>query len=142
MKPALANQPIAELQNLIKNRFAEFNRQSSPSRGRRYPPELRELVQRGHAAGIGPMELKRLSGMSETAIKYILAKVKAIAKSKPLAPRRLEVVGLPFEPRQKLVPLIVRLPSGVTIEFSDASMLTATLLSALSSLEIKHATSC
>ncbi len=138
MKLAPANQPIAELQNLIKNRFAEFNRQSSPSRGRRYPHELRELVQRGSAAGIGPMELKRLSGMSETAIKCILAKVKT--KAKPLAPRRLEVVGLPVE--QSTSPLIVRLPSGVTIEFADASMLTVTLLSALSSLEVKHAASC
>lgn len=142
MTLASANQTITELQNLIKTRFTEFNRQSSPSRGRRYPPELRELVQRGHAAGIGPMELKRLSGMSETAIKCILVKVKSIAKSKPVASRRLEVVGLPFEPRQKMSPLTVRLPSGVTIEFADPSMLTATLLSALSSLEVRHATSC
>jgi hypothetical protein len=44
MKLAASVQPVNDLQNLIKSRFAEFNRQSSPSRGRKYPPELRELI--------------------------------------------------------------------------------------------------
>ena len=138
MKLAASVQPLTDLQNLIKNRFAEFNRQSSPSRGRKYPPELRELICRGSEAGIGPMDLRRLSGMSDTAIKCTLAKV----KSKPMASRRLEVVGLPVESRQRASPLIVRLPSGVTIELADTAMLTTTLLGALGRLEVNHAASC
>lgn len=138
MKLAASIQSVNDLQNLIKNRFAEFNRQSSPSRGRKYPPELRELICRGSEAGISPMDLRRLSGMSDTAIKSTLAK----SKSKPVAWRRLEVVGTAVEPEQRSSPLIVRLPSGVTIELADATMLTAALLSALGRLEVNHAASC
>jgi hypothetical protein len=72
MKLAASVPSLNDLQNLIKNRFAEFNGQSSPSRGRKYPAELRELICRGSEAGIGPMDLRRLSGMSDTAIKCTL----------------------------------------------------------------------
>jgi hypothetical protein len=138
MKLAASVQPVNDLQNLIKSRFAEFNRQSSPSRGRKYPPELRELICRGSAAGIGQMDLKRLSGMSDTAIRGTLAK----AKAKPVASRRLEVVDAPSVSEQRSKPLIVRFPSGVTIELADATLLTATLLGALGGLEVNHAASC
>ncbi len=137
MKLANATSSLAELETLIKNRFAEFNRHSSPTRGRKYPPALRELVCEGSAAGIRPSDLRRLTGMSETAIKCTLAK----AKAKPAKPRRLEVVGLPAEPRQALNPLIVRLPSGVTIELADSALLTTSLLRSLVGLEVDHVAS-
>jgi hypothetical protein len=137
MKLAAA-QPLSELRDLIKNRFAEFNRHSSPTRGRKYPPELRELVCRGGAAGIRKSDLRRLTGMSETAITTALIK----AKAKLPIPRRLEVVGLPVESQPKPIPLIIRLPSGVTIELAHQEMLTAALLGALSSMEVNHVASC
>lgn len=124
-----------DLQATIKSRFQEFNRRSSPSTGRRYPNDLRELVQRGIAAGIRPADLKRLTGMSQTAIRY------ALAKAKPAKPRRLEVVGLaPIQSASSS--LVIRLPSGISIELSDASMLTPVLQAARSCLEVNHATSC
>ena len=138
MKLASTTRPLAELETLIKSRFAEFNRQSSASRGRKYPEALRKLVCEGNAAGIGVSDLRRLTGMSQTAIKWALAN----AKTRLPAPRRLEVVGSPvFESRPASSPLIVRLPSGVTIELSDAAQLTSALLRNLASLEVGHAAS-
>ncbi len=137
MKLATAVLPLSELETRIKSRFAEFNHHSSPTRGRKYPPALRDLVCEGNAAGIRPIDLRRLTGMSQTAIKCTLAK----AKSKPAAPRRLEVVGSPAEPQKAWNPLVVRLPSGVTIELTDAAMLTPTLLLSLAGLEVDHAAS-
>jgi hypothetical protein len=137
MKLATAFQPLSELESHIKNRFAEFNRHSSATRGRKYPPALRELVCEGSAAGIRPIDLHRLTGMSLTAIKCTLAK----AKTKPAAPRRLEVVGSVVEPEQLLKPLVVRLPSGVTIELNDAALLTPALLHSLAGLEVAHVAS-
>ncbi len=137
MKLATASLPLAELEALIKNRFVEFNRHSSATRGRKYPPALRDLVCEGNAAGLSPSELRRLTGMSQTAIRCTLAK----GKAKPAAPRRLEVVGSPAEPQKVLKPLVVRLPSGVTIELTDAAMLTPALLRSLAGLEVDHAAS-
>jgi hypothetical protein len=82
MKLATAVQPLSELESHIKNRFAEFNRHSSATRGRKYPPALRDLVCEGIAAGIRPSDLHRLTGLSQTAIRSILAK----SKTKPAAP--------------------------------------------------------
>ncbi len=137
MKLATAVLPLSELETLIKNRFAEFNRHSSATRGRKYPPALRELVCEGSTAGISPSDLRRLTGMSQTAIKCTLAK----AKVKPAAPRRLEVVGSCAEPQKTLNLFVVRLPSGVTIELTDAAMLTPALLRSLAALEVDHAAS-
>ena len=36
-----------DIKSQIKDRFAEFNRKSAPSKGRKYPAELRELVRHG-----------------------------------------------------------------------------------------------
>ena len=140
MKLATAVLPLSGLEALIKNRFAEFNRHSSATRGRKYPNALRELVREGGAAGIRPSDLRRLTGMSQTAIKCTLAKAKA--KPKVAAPRRLEVVGSPAEPVKVSNSLVVRLPSGVTIELIDSTMLTPALLRSLAGLEVNHAASC
>jgi hypothetical protein len=134
MRLATSVQTPDDLQSLIKSRFQEFNRRSSPSTGRRYPNDLRELVQRGIAAGIRPGELKRLTGMSQSAIRS------ALSKAKPEKPRRLEVVGLP-PIQQASSSLIIRLPSGISIELPDASMLTSVLVAAQNSLEVNHAAS-
>jgi hypothetical protein len=138
MRLAASVQSSDDLQILIKNRFSEFNRRSAPSRGRKYPTELRELVCRGIAAGIRLVDMKQLTGMSVTAIRFALAKAKP---EKSLKPRRLEVVGLPAEMRPPSSPVIVRLPSGVCLELSDASMLSSALLHSLASLDVNHATS-
>ena len=127
--------PIDELQTLIKNRFAEFNRRSKASRGRRYPPELRELICRGNAAGLLQKDLKRLSGMSQTAIRNTLS------KARPEKAIRLEVVGIAPEAQQILMPLIIRLPSGVSIELSASTLLTETLLNSLAQIGGKDASS-
>ena len=137
MKLASAVLPLSELEARIKNRFAEFNRHSSASRGRKYPPALRELLCEGSAGGISPIELQRLTGVSDSAVRSILAK----AKAKPVASRRLEVVASLAEPQRVLKALVVRLPSGVTIELTDATMLTPALLRSLAGLEVDHAAS-
>ena len=146
MTLAITTQPLDDLRTLIKRRFADFNRHSSPSRGRKYPAELRDLVKQGAAAGIRQIELIDLTGMSQAAIKYAVDNPKPmVAKKKrglALAPLRLEVVEpanhLQFqEPRS----LVVRLPSGVTIELANAEALTVSLLTILARLEVDHATS-
>lgn len=123
-----------DLQSIIKSRFQEFNRRSSPSRGRKYPNDLRNLVQRGIAAGIPPADLKRLTGMSQTAIRY------ARTKAQTAKPRRLEVVGMALVQLASR-PLVIRLPSGISIELSDTAMLTPVLKAAQGSLEVAHASS-
>ena len=137
MRLASNTQAPDDLQTLIKSRFSDFNRRSSPSKGRKYPPELRELVRRGIAAGIRPADLKRLTGMSDTAVRSTLSKARSEKREKP---RRLEVVGLPSIGRASS-PLVIRLPSGISIELSDASMLVAALQAAQSNLEVNHAAS-
>ena len=138
MRLAASAQSSDDLQVLIKKRFSEFNRRSAPSRGRKYPAELRELVCRGMAVGIRLVDMKRLTGMSLAAIRSALSQAKP---EKPLKPRRLEVVGLPAEMRPPSSPVIVRLPSGVSLELPDASMLSSALLHSLASLEVNHAAS-
>jgi len=137
MKIVTKIRPFDDIVTLIKTRFLEFNRKSSPSKGRKYPADLRELISKGAAAGISQSELRRLSGMSKTAI----ANAMQGAIKKPLTVRRLEIVGSTAGCPVKLSPLVVRLPSGITIELSDAQMLTATLVSTLANLEVNHATS-
>lgn len=138
MRLAASVQSPDDLQVLIQNRFSEFNRRSSPSRGRRYPAELRELVCRGIAVGIRLVDMKQLTGMSLSAIRSAVAQAKP---GKPLKPRRLEVVGLPAEMRPPSSPVIVRLQSGVSLELPDASMLSPALLHSLASLQVNHAAS-
>lgn len=138
MRLAASVQSPDDLQVLIKNRFSEFNRRSSPSRGRRYPAELRELVCRGIAVGIRLVDMKQLTGMSLGAIRSAVAQAKP---GKPLKPRRLKVVGLPAEMRPPSSPVIVRLQSGVSLELPHASMLSPALLHSLASLEVDHAAS-
>ena len=142
MRLAVSNQSTDSLRALIKERFGTLNRQSLPSRGRKYPQELRELVRQGASAGIAPVELSRLSGMSSTAVKGALEKKSRVvaAKRKVLPARRLEVVGVVAEPRRCPTGLVVRLPSGVSIEL-DGSGLTSTLLLTLARLEVAHASS-
>ena len=146
MRHASSIQAPDDLQNLIKNRFSEFNRRSAPSRGRKYPTELRELVCQGIAAGIRPVELKRLTGMSQTAIRFALSNAKPIkpkmatTSAKLAKPRLLEVVGFPSM-GASISTLIIRLPSGISIELLDPSMLTPALQAAQSSLEVNHASS-
>lgn len=138
MKLAPNHQSLDELQILLKNRFLEFNQQHPRLRGRRYPPELRELICQGRSAGLRQVDIQRLTGMSLTAIKHALKE----AKRRVVAPRRLEVVAKPDEHCQTPRTLTVRLPSGVTIELADVKMLTVTLLASLSSLEASNATTC
>lgn len=135
MRLAANPQAIEELKNKIKDRFAEFNRRSSPSRGRRYPAELRELIHQGSTSGIRQIDLKRLSGMSQTAIKCILA------KAKPAKARRLEVVASPAAAERTHRSLLIRLPSGISIELSDPSLLPAALQAAFAHGEVKHVAS-
>jgi len=137
-----ANSAHLDIRSQIKDRFAEFNRKSSRSKGRRYPADLRELVRQGAMSGIKPKDLERLSGMSSTAIKRAQAVTPIAGAAKPLPPRRLQVVDAVREQRQQVAaPLLVRLPSGVTIEMAGEAALTQTLLHTLASLEVKHAAS-
>jgi len=125
-------QPAENLQAEIKRRFAEFNRSSAPSKGRRYPDALQELACRAVSDGIPPAEVRRLTGLSPTALS------RWIKAAKPKVPRRLKVVGV-VSPKPASSLVVVRLPSGVSIELSNADALSAGLLVSLATLEAKHA---
>ena len=53
MKLAVGS-PYDNIRSQIKDRFAEFNRKSSPSKGRKYPADLRDMVRRAARSGIKP----------------------------------------------------------------------------------------
>jgi len=126
--------PLSE----IKRRFAEFNKSSSPSKGRRYPPELKELVQSAGAQGHESATLCRLTGLSSSAANRWLA----AAAPRPVAARRLAVVDASANsPHAPPAPVVVRLPSGVTIELSDSRSLSGAMLAALGLLEVRDAAS-
>ena len=128
---------VDDLQAEIRKRFAEFNRTSSPSRGRRYPQELKDLISQAGARGDKTAVLRGLSGLSASAINRYRAGV----GPKALAPRRLTVVGAsPVEGPTTAV--VIRLLSGVAIELADSRSLSLELLTTLSTLEVRHAASC
>ena len=139
MKLAVGS-PYDNIRSQIKDRFAEFNRKSSPSKGRKYPADLRDMVRRAARSGIKPKELEKLSGMSSTAVKLAIGVV-ATPITAPVAARRLQVVPGANYHQQVSRPLLIRLPSGVTVELAGEAALTSTLLHALACLEVTHAAS-
>lgn len=126
----------------IKARFAEFNKTSSPSKGRKYPEELMALVRQALLDGSEPSTLCQLTGVSSTAMsRWAEAATSAQGRRQaPKAkPRRLDVVN--DGPSMCAGPALVRLPSGVTIELADGGALTGELLAALAALGVSHAAS-
>ena len=94
----------------------------------------------GAISGIKPKDLKRLSGMSSTAIERAQSVTLSVDDARPVPPRRLQVVDAVSEQHQQVAaPFLIRLPSGVTIEMAGEAELTQTLLHTLASLEVKHA---
>lgn len=131
-----------DIEAQIKSRFAEFNRSSSASKGRKYPAELRALVRQASVKGIDRSILAELTGASSTALTRWCkgAKVRPTRRQQEaVKPRKLEVVGGHIDQRSR--PLIVRLPSGVSIELGDGAALDGELLHALLTLGGGHATS-
>lgn len=127
------------LQAEVKKRFSDFNRQRPPSKGRRYPVELRQLVTQAAAQGVKISELSRLTGLSSSGVRRWVPTASA---AKSAAPRRLEVVAAAEPvPPVPAVAVVVRLPSGVTIELADGRALTGCLLAALGAPEVRHAAS-
>ena len=128
----------------IKNRFTEFNRLSTPSKSRRYPEDLAELVRHALADGVRPIVLRKLTGVSSNTMERWIKGSRSAAVQRrdkqPLAPRRLEVVS--SETGTALRGLItVRLRSGVTIEFNDGASLSSDLLTALLAVEVRDVAS-
>ena len=112
MKP-IRNQATDDLQNEIKKRFTEFNKSSSPSKGRKYPKPLKDLVSRAAAQGIGQQTLRRLTSMSGSTVSCCCKKLPA------KLPRRLEIIETETITPQVVQPtgnVLVRLPSGISIE--------------------------
>lgn len=151
------------IQSEIRLRFGELNKLGRPSKQRRYPNELKQLVCRAHSQGVQVKTLSQLSGLSSTRIKLWLEKAATIAK--PPRVRRLAVVeaivtpevkantaleSLPLSPAggarrglaKTLAPVVIRLPSGVVIELGESCALNAALLASLSALGGGHASSC
>ncbi len=129
-----------ELQTKLKSRFGEFNRTSSASQGRRYPEELRALVRQAIAEGADPVALRQITGISPTAMKqWVSGRTPASTRrtDKPSAPRRLEVIDDKASKRQAAI--VVRLQSGITIEFGDRADLNADFLAVLATLGRSHA---
>ena len=138
-------QRAEDIQSKVKARFAEFNRTSSPSKGRKYPQELQALACQALGEGVELPVLCQLTGASSTALARWFKTAKpatALAsrrRPKVAAPRQLEVVCSDVGTRPR--PIIVRLPSGVSIELGDGVALNGELLTALSALGGGHATS-
>jgi hypothetical protein len=131
-----------DIQVRLKARFTEFNRSSSPSQGRKYPVELQALVRQASSEGIELSTLGQLTGASPTALaRWCKAAEVAPARrlTKPLKVRRLEVVRPDVDKRTSSI--VVRLPSGVSIEFADGAVLGADLLTSLATLGGSHAAS-
>lgn len=139
----VSSQRTDDLLATIKARFAEFNKSSLPSQGRKYPNELQALVKQALSEGAEPATLCRLTGVSSTAISRWRTKAKsakAPRSSKLAAPRRLEVVGSGADGKVRAA-VVIRLPSGVTIELGAQATLTGDLLASLANLEASHAAS-
>lgn len=146
MKLATKIDSLEELKTNIKERFAEFNRNSVASTGRQYPKDLRALIIQGHIAGLKRSALNALSGMSTTAISYAI-KSNKVGSHHPKSthikktPRRLEVVADVLPSRSNRNPLVIRLPSGVILELADETLLTPSLIHTLTNVEVHHAPS-
>lgn len=137
MKSTSARQSQDLLRDKIQKSFAEFNRRSSPSRGRRYTSDLRNLVCQARQAGLSLVEIQRLSGMSKSAVGFALGKTAIASKHQDTRPivRQLKVVpsdggNLRTEDHVKSYrpKIVVRLPSGACLEFDDACCLSSELL--------------
>lgn len=137
-----------DLLSRIKTRFADFNKASQPRKGRKYPDELMAMVRQAIREGAAAPALCQITGVSSSAMSRWAraAEVEAAPARRPeravRPPRRLDVVG---QGTPKAVPakgpVVVRLPSGVTIDFADGSALDSGLLAALAALEVSHAAS-
>ena len=128
-----------DIQVKIKAKFGEFNRTSSPSKGRKYPKELQTLACQASAEGVTLSTLCELTGASSTALTRWCQAVKAPSPRRQLPPpkaRRLEVVGSDVDKRHQ--PIVVRLPSGVSIEFGDGAVLSGDFLVTLATLGGNH----
>lgn len=129
-----------DLEVEAKKRFEEFHRHHAKSSQVRYPPELVSLVCQLSATGMGSAALSRLVGVALPTIGCWLGR-RAKAKRNPSQaasvsippPRKIAVVG-----SASRAPIVVRLPSGVSIEVDHLS---DELLTSLARLEVIHATS-
>ena len=126
-----------DLRSEIKKRFSEFNQSGPMTPGRHYPRELKKLACQGAAEGLTVEDFCQLAGVSKVTAQGWWAKgVPATAKRS----RRLAVVD--DRPASvSTASVVVRLPSGVTIELADRCALNSSLLSALAVLEVRHAAS-
>ncbi len=130
-----------DLEIEIKERFAEFNKASSGSKRRRYPDELKDLLRQAHKRGVRIAALCRLAEVSRPVVKDWLA---ARGASTPVSTRRLAVVKSAeghVRVADPAIPVVVRLPSGVTIELADCRALSSDLLTVLCGVEVAHAAS-
>lgn len=95
------------------------------------------MVRQALADGAEPSTLCRLTGASSSAMNRWAESAKASPPSQAAdpvaAPRRLEVVGADVGRNDR--PVVVRLPSGVSIELSSPAALDRGLLTTLASLE-------
>lgn len=95
--------------------FGEFNRQSRPSKGRKYPESLRKMVREAAGAGLSKPELMKLTGMSDSALRYAVDRVAPNGRGRMASSvRRLEVVTDGPEPACDGNQLTIRLPSGIS----------------------------
>lgn len=143
------NQRPVNLQDEIKKRFTEFNKSCPPSRNRRIPSELKQLVCRGHQQGLAVKTLCQLACLSSSAVYSWLGAV----NSNSLQPRRLAVTDAiqpktvpskaaqsPLSEKVAQSLVVIRLASGVTIELAEGCSLNADLLKTLNALEVDHVT--
>jgi hypothetical protein len=125
-------QQIDDVRAEVRSRFAEFNRTSSPSKGRKYPKSLKTLVCRALAEGVDLSSLKGLTGVSPSALLRWNQSEKVARQTPARKPRRLAVVGGEFPEHHR--PIVVRLPSGISIELGNIAELSSEFLTSLATL--------
>jgi len=142
------NQIIPGLEDEMRRRFSNYKKMHPVAKSRRFAPDLIELVRRAATQGMKKGVLCQITGVSSSTMHRWLNG----RKLENIQPRRLEVVRdeevvvQPNSPvlKAKICPsiaAIVRLPSGITVELADSRALVGDLLFALSTMEVRHASS-
>ena len=145
MKLTTRGQPTPT-QEKITRKFAEYNLSVPVSRGRKVPDKLKRLAMQGYTEGSDVDQLALLTGMSRGTMYRWIKEYDKTAPSKKIPVRKLAVVtesSTPAPaPAPASIPIVVRLTSGVTIEFANSRLLDTDFLRSLCALGVGDASSC
>lgn len=134
-------QPHQDIREKVRAAFSEFSKTNPANKWRRFPAELRALVREAYLLGVSKTDLVTLAGISISSVDRWCSgdsKVKALPVPLEAKARVLEVTGPATESPAGFV---VRLPSGMVIEFNEGTVFSAELFTVLCRSEVGHASS-